>query len=246
MKLGTEIICVTKCGHIYCYECINVTIQNTNNCPMCRTRITKNDLYTISFLPIPKMRSTIINNKLELINNVGTKLANLIYYLKTIKNHVIIFSQWNNLLTKVGVVLNKHGINSVFCKGNVWQRNKIINTFNDDDSLRVLLLSSENAASGTNLCKASKVIFIDAFDGTPEYIQQSEWQAIGRIYRLGQTQDVEIVRFIIKDTIEEELYIKHIKDNKLYPLKINETFDSQIELSATDIKDINNKLKIVK
>jgi SNF2 family DNA or RNA helicase len=239
-NIGDEQIGVTKCGHIFCYDCLKLTISQKHMCPICMKSTNINEIYVISYEK-QVVNTECIKNKLELINNVGTKLANLIFYLKSIEDHVVIFSHWGELLKKIGIVLSSHGIKNVFCRGNVWQRDKIIRDFNDDPSIRIIMLSSESAASGTNLTKASKVIFIEPIDGTAEYIQQTEWQAIGRVYRLGQTKTVEILRFIVKDTIEEEIYKTNIV-NKVIPLNISETFDSTIDLSTDAIRDINKNI----
>jgi len=106
----------------------------------------------------------------------------------------------------------------------------------------VIMLSSESAASGTNLTKASKVILLDPVAGEYEYRRNMEWQAIGRAYRLGQTKPVEIVRLIIKDTVEEEIY----RDNKLQDAKqasqmvISEITDDTITLSDDKLRTIRD------
>lgn len=46
----------------------------------------------------------------------------------------------------------------------------------------------------------------DPMKGTKEEAQAHEAQAIGRAYRQGQEKKVTIVRFIVEDTLEEELY----------------------------------------
>jgi SNF2 family DNA or RNA helicase len=78
-----------------------------------------------------------------------------------------------------------YGIKTAYCKGNVWQRDKAIRLFNIDDSYKVIMLSSESAASGTNLTKAQQVILLDPVSGSYEYRRNTEWQAIGRAHRMG-------------------------------------------------------------
>jgi SNF2 family DNA or RNA helicase len=184
-------------------------------------------------MPNRNKPTAILDKKLSLINKIGTKLTNLIYYLNTIGDeHVIIFSQWDSLLKKVGTILNNHGVKNVFCKGNVFTRDKAIRDFNSSDDIKVIMLSSESAASGANLTKASKTILLDPIAGDYEYRRNMEWQAIGRMYRLGQTKDVEIVRLIVRDTIENDIYNENIKrDNELnIKKKIKETSDDTIKI----------------
>ena len=52
--------------------------------------------------------------------------------------------------------------------------------------------------------------FTDPIDGSREQIQTIENQAIGRACRIGQKNQVKIIKMITKDTIEEEIYNKTI------------------------------------
>jgi SNF2 family DNA or RNA helicase len=222
---------VTKCGHIFCYNCVKPFIELKNKCPMCQKGTKIAELYRIE-KKIPEIENTQdFKDKQSLINNVGTKLANLIFFLKKNDKHAIIFSQWDDLLKRVGDVLNEYGIKNVFCKGNVWQRDKAIREFNNDDKIKVIMLSSESAASGTNLTKAEMVILLDPVFGSYEYRRNTEWQAIGRAYRTGQTKQVQVVRFIIKDTVEEEIYNLNKKEDE--KTKNNEKVILQLETSET-------------
>ena len=249
-EISGENVGVTKCGHIFCHECLKTSINSSHKCPMCSTPQTVTDISLISFeKPVfTRENSEILKTKLELIDKVGTKLTNLIYYLNSIPDHVIIFSQWDSLLRKVGDVLTEHGIRNVFCRGNVWARDKAIREFNANDSIKVIMLSSESAASGTNLTKASKVILLDPVSGNYEHRRNTEWQAIGRAYRLGQKNSVEVVRFIVKDTVEEEIYIENkTEDSKQSTqIKIKEVTDETITLSDEKLRSIADAAQLAK
>jgi SNF2 family DNA or RNA helicase len=227
---------VTKCGHIFCYNCVKPFIESKNKCPMCSKTTKVSEIYMIE-KKIPENNTQEFQDKQSLINNVGTKLANLIFFLKKNDKHAIIFSQWDDLLRRVGDVLNEYGIKNVFCKGNVWQRDKAIREFNNDDKIKVIMLSSESAASGTNLTKAEMVILLDPVYGTYEYRRNTEWQAIGRAYRTGQTKQVQVVRFIIKDTVEEEIYNLNKKEDQ--KAKSNEKSIVELETQETKGENIN-------
>jgi SNF2 family DNA or RNA helicase len=71
------------------------------------------------------------------------------------------------------------------------------------------MLSLENAASGTNLTQATHIILMDPISGSRSRAHAIEAQAIGRAHRLGQTQKLTVVRFLIVDTIEHETYLKN-------------------------------------
>lgn len=235
---------VTKCGHVYCYECIKTVIAQTAKCPYCSKHVKSNELFMISYEKKKAAPTKEIKDKLALINEIGTKITNIIYYLKSTKEHVIIFSQWDDLLRKIGGYLNDYGIKNVYCRGNVYQRDKAIRLFNSDEDMRVIMLSSESAASGTNLTKASKVIIIDPVCGTYEYRKNTEGQAIGRAHRMGQKNQVEVLRFIINDTIEQEIYDTNKKEDSkhIQNLKIFETKDEDIVLTQDKIDELNESI----
>ena len=100
------------------------------------------------------------------------------------------------------------------------------------------MLSSENAASGINLTKASTIIMIDPVYGKYQYRKDIEDQAIARAHRIGQKNDITVVRFIIKDTIEEEIYnetiAKDIENN------MNNNYLDPINVSNDQIIDIDS------
>ena len=63
---------------------------------------------------------------------------------------------------------------------------------------RVMLISLRAGGVGLNLTSANHVFMMDMW-----WNQACEEQAWDRVYRLGQTKPVRIVRYIVKDSIEE-------------------------------------------
>lgn len=66
------------------------------------------------------------------------------------------------MLALIGKTLNENNIDNCFVKGNVWSRNSAINKIkasknNDGSDNKVIMLSLENAASGTNLTEATHI-----------------------------------------------------------------------------------------
>lgn len=102
------------------------------------------------------------------------------------------------------------------------RRNKAINEFHKKTA-RVMMLSAENSASGTNLTEgmtktdqqslipnfcvlASHVVLIEPIGGTRDEALAVERQAIGRSHRQGQTKSVIVARFVVSNTIEYQLH----------------------------------------
>jgi SNF2 family DNA or RNA helicase len=78
------------------------------------------------------------------------------------------------------------------------------------------MLSSDNTASGTNLTKATVIILVDPMSGDYKKRKDTERQAIGRAHRTGQKYPVTVVRFIIKNSIEEDIYNQNITEDAKY------------------------------
>jgi superfamily II DNA or RNA helicase len=108
------------------------------------------------------------------------------------------------------------------------------------------MLSSESAASGTNLTAASQVILLDPVYGSYEFRRNTEWQAIGRAYRMGQTKPVTVVRFIIKDTVESEIYeLNKLEDSKLnITTNVLELEDTKLDIDKVELEKMTEKAAV--
>lgn len=83
---------------------------------------------------------------------------------------------------------------------------RALKEFKNDAEVKVMLLTLDRTASGTNLVEASHVVLLDPLESSYEEVQAAEKQAIGRACRQGQKKKVKVVRFIVKDSVEEDLY----------------------------------------
>ena len=204
-KIKEEDLGITFCGHIYCYTCISTIIKEakssgmSSKCPNCQNGLLLDKIFLIS------------ETKSSDVNNMGTKLAWIINYIKQTPNkYRIIFSQWDYLLREVGKVLETNGIKNLYCQGNVYQKDRVLRLFNskeDSNEFKIIMLSSESTVSGSNLNNAEEVIFLDPVYGDKQHRLNTEKQAIGRVIRLGNKhKTINIIRLLIKDSIEEEIY----------------------------------------
>ena len=200
---------IVVCGHIYCYSCINSVIINakknfhTPKCPTCQKPISSDGLFLIN--------DSTKNNETDEINNLGTKIAWIINYIKqTPKKYRIIFSQWDYLLKEVGKVLEDNGIKNLYCQGNVYQKDKVLKLFNSNDvnsEYKIIMLSSSSTVSGSNLNNAEEIIFLDPVYGNKQERINTEKQAIGRVIRLGNKhKTIKIIRLLINDSVEQDIY----------------------------------------
>jgi len=211
------------------------------SCPFCRTSLLKNiDINIVSIDSIKDENSNnikAINSSDEIqltpeeilentkknelntqnINKYGTKLAYLIKYLnETVfidaSARVIIFSQYDRMLKLIGGVLKEHSIEHIFLKGSTHTITKNVRKFKEDINIRVIMLSSETCASGSNLTEASHIVFADVINAEASQSRDIETQAIGRAVRLGQSKSVIVKRLIMSNTVEDEYYNKNKYD----------------------------------
>jgi len=206
-----ESMSMTKCGHIFCTECINETLNSGNNrlCPTCRKSLARDDVYVVSQTATQEIEED-NSEYAQLYRKVGSKIARLILYiretLKDPENYIILFAEWEHIMNRIGQLLETYGIKTAVCKGNKASREAAIRRFNHTKDHRLIMLSSSYASHGTNLTKANKIVIVNPVGGTKEHREDIEAQAIARSFRLGQTRNLEVVRFVIKDSIEEKMY----------------------------------------
>lgn len=208
-----DVMSMTKCGHIFCTECIQETLNSGNNrlCPTCRSPLGSRDVFVVN-----NNANEEEEEHSELYKSVGSKIARLIGYIKETledkENYIILFAEWEEVMNRIRNVLQQQGIKTAVCKGNKLMREAAIRRFNNTDDYRVIMLSSSYASHGTNLTKANKIVILNPVGGTKEHREDIEAQAIARSYRLGQTRDLEVMRFVIKDSVEEEIYKESINE----------------------------------
>ena len=208
---------LTACGHLFCYHCLRVCLDNKKLCPLCKTNLEGKDIMVMN-----------MNKKEEsnpLIHKYGSKLGKLISIIRHLvaqdNTRIIIFSQWDDMLNLIGKTLAINEIDNCFVKGNVWSRNSAIRKFkigksNQDTDNKVIMLSLKNAASGTNLTEATHIFFVEPINTDRDESRVIEGQAIARACRIGQKQKVILIRILIENTIEEDIYRENYnKDVKI-------------------------------
>ena len=118
------------------------------------------------------------------------------------------------MLDCVSAILKLKGISFLRFDGSMprHKREQVIQSFQNEDEHTVLLCSLKAASLGLNLTRASQVFLLD-----PWWNGSVEDQAIDRVYRLGQTRPVSVVRLVMEGTIEER--VMKIQDEKRQMIK---------------------------
>lgn len=114
---------------------------------------------------------------------------------------VIIFSQFTSMLNIIAQELTKQGIAYHYLAGATKpeQRKEYVKSFNQG-RVKVFLISLKAGGTGLNLTGADTVIHFD-----PWWNPAVEEQATDRAYRIGQKKKVQVIKLIMKDSIEEKI-----------------------------------------
>eukprot|EP00753_Platysulcus_tardus_P011376 PLAT3286.7.p1 GENE.PLAT3286.7~~PLAT3286.7.p1 ORF type:complete len:211 (+),score=113.51 PLAT3286.7:65-634(+) len=115
---------------------------------------------------------------------------------------VLLFSQFTIMLDVLELVMDRLGFEYRRFDGStpVSERQQLVDEFQTDDSIKVLLLSTRAAGQGVNLTAASAVILHDM-----DFNPQMDRQAQDRCHRIGQTREVKVFKLYTKGTVEETI-----------------------------------------
>ncbi len=148
--------------------------------------------------------SPAILNEEEVFENHSIKIDELAReIIEDMSNHkALIFSQFLGMLALIRQKLEELGVKYEYFDGSTTapDREKAIQNFQNNDSIRVFLISLKAGGVGLNLTAADYVYIVD-----PWWNPAVEQQAIDRTHRIGQTKNIFAYRMICKDTIEDKI-----------------------------------------
>lgn len=127
------------------------------------------------------------------------------------KDHkILVFSQFVGMLDLLKPELERHGIPFEYLTGQTKDRGEKVANFQNNENIRVFLISLKAGGVGLNLTQADYIYLID-----PWWNPATENQAIDRSYRIGQTKNVIAVRMICSNTVEEKILTLQKKKTQL-------------------------------
>jgi SNF2 family DNA or RNA helicase len=148
----------------------------------------------------------------------------------------IVFSQFEQetLVLEKLLRANKYGV--VYVSGAVApeERKKLSDKFNEDKNMHVFVGTSQSCREGLNLTGATYVIYMD-----PEWAPAYEDQGSDRAYRIGQKNNVTVIRLICRGTIDD--YIVNevlVRKQKIF----DEVICGKKEMKKHEIMDILNEV----
>ena len=167
------------------------------------------------------------------------KLTTLIEILRTIIENdekTLIFTQY----VKTGHILRqvideKLHMNVLFLHGGLSKkkRDDYIRQFQEEDNIRIFILSLKAGGVGLNLTAACNVIHYDLW-----WNPAVENQATDRAYRIGQNHNVMVYRFITENTLEEHINDILSTKKKLTDRTIQDTGKFITQMSNSQLNEL--------
>jgi SNF2 family DNA or RNA helicase len=132
------------------------------------------------------------------------RLTEMVEEMTEVGDRALIFSQF----AEMGEILRRHlqetfGREVLFLHGGVpkKQRDRMVEQFQaEDDGPCIFILSLKAGGTGLNLTRASRVIHFDRW-----WNPAVENQATDRAFRIGQTKNVQVHKFLCAGTLEERI-----------------------------------------
>ncbi|NXE54631.1 HLTF factor, partial [Casuarius casuarius] len=233
---------ITHCAHVFCKPCIYEVIRSEQpnaSCPLCRSELRVEHLVECSLEE--ELNSSngkkggqewISSSK---INALMHALIELRKENPTIK--CLVVSQFTTFLSLIENALKKSGFAFTRLDGSMAQKKRVeaIQCFQSSQagSPTVMLLSLKAGGVGLNLTAASRVFLMD-----PAWNPAAEDQCFDRCHRLGQKYNVIITKFIVKDSVEENMLKIQNKKRELAAGAFATKKPSASEIKQTKINEI--------
>lgn len=178
---------LSSCGHVMCSSCSEVV----SDCPLCRS-LDSEDRCVVPSLP--------------------TKVKQLFFFLVSMKEPVIVFSQWKTHFKTMSSLLKSEGKKSFLLEGTTHRRASVLRNFSDSGG--VLFICLKDSFTGMHLPTVKVVIFSHAPTGSRDRVTNIEQQAIARAMRC-ENDDVRVLSLVAKGTSEERHWRETHSDSTL-------------------------------
>lgn len=162
------------------------------------------------------------------------QLMELVEKCRLSGRRVLVFSQFTQMLGIIGRQLAKEGVPYFYLDGQTppMERVDLCQRFNEGQG-NLFLISLKAGGTGLNLTGADTVILYDLW-----WNPAVEQQAADRAHRMGQKEEVQVIRLVAKGTIEEKINELQMKKKNLIDDVIQSGEEPLKAMSAEDIREI--------
>jgi SNF2 family DNA or RNA helicase len=152
----------------------------------------------------------------------------------------VVFSGWTSHLDLIQIGLEDNNVSYTRLDGKMsrTQRTAALDSFRDDPSITVILVSLMAGGLGLNLTTASCVYVME-----PQFNPAAEAQAIDRVHRLGQKRPVTTTRFIMSGSFEEKMLELQRKKQNLADLSMSKEKLDKHEAVKRKLEELRSLFK---
>uniref|UniRef100_A0A672VBK5 Helicase like transcription factor n=1 Tax=Strigops habroptila TaxID=2489341 RepID=A0A672VBK5_STRHB len=233
---------ITRCAHVFCRPCIFEVIRSEQpnaKCPLCRSELRAEHLVEC---PLEGEIDSSNEKKSDQEWISSSKINALMHALIELRRDdptakCLVVSQFTTFLSLIENPLKESGFAFTRLDGSMAQKKRVeaIQCFQSSQagSPTVMLLSLKAGGVGLNLTAASRVFLMD-----PAWNPAAEDQCFDRCHRLGQKHSVVITKFIVKDSVEENMLKIQKKKRELAAGAFATKKPSASEIKQTKINEI--------
>ncbi len=162
-----------------------------------------------------------------------TRSAKYERLLELIEDHgearrkVVVFSFFRQVIDDVCALVG--GAPQITGSTSAVERQRLIDQFTSDASCNVLVSQVDAGGLGINLQAAQVVVLMEA-----QFKPSTEWQAIARVHRMGQSRTVLVHRLLARGTIEERLVDLIDSKTQLFEAYANDSSVRDMSAMAMD------------
>ncbi|PQE30181.1 SNF2 family domain-containing protein [Rutstroemia sp. NJR-2017a WRK4] len=225
---------LSECLHLVCGSCLTEENESTR-CPVCQP-IAHCLGYRVSFTPTESLASE-TKETLPTMKpgEVPTKIVALMESLKSLKAHdkCVVFSYWTYTLDLIESSFTSDSIQYTRVDGRLSskKRNTAIQEFQEDPSIRVILVSITCGGTGLDLTAGSVVYLME-----PQWNPMMEEQALCRVHRMGQNKEVTTIRYRMKNSFEEQVVTVQERKKDLAALTFSNGKISEADVGAARLQ----------
>ncbi|KAI1333522.1 DNA repair protein rad-5 [Xylariaceae sp. FL0016] len=216
---------VSGCWHSACKQCLLDYIKRctdrheTPRCFNCREPLNTRDLFEVvrydeevnAFNNSPRISLQRLG-----VNESSSKVVALMKHLRDVRREnprmkSVVFSQFTSFMSLIEPALAKANMRFLRLDGSINQKTRaaVLQDFKESDQFTILLISLRAGGVGLNLTQAKRVFMMD-----PWWSFAVEAQAIDRVHRMGQEDEVKVYRFITTDSVEQRML--RVQDRKKF------------------------------
>ena len=186
----------TPCMHHFCLRCMDrwFGTRSTSTCPNCRENISETCVYRLSDEIPPLERPTPAAHKIDALRHIMDESSP--------NAHILVFIHFTETRAIIEKLCDLVGFRCYHITGGMTSpaRRRNLHSFSTHVGRCMFLLTTRSCSVGINLVAATDIVLFE-----PGLNQNMEKQAISRAVRIGQTNEVRVIRFITRDTVEQDI-----------------------------------------